>query len=214
MSSRGRVVAARKVKGRWQLEEQDLVHTIELLKRGGLVVYPTDTLYGLGVDPYDEEAVERLYRVKRRPRGDPVAILVADLGEAQRLAQFSTRALTLWKAFMPGPLTLILPAKPEAPPFLISEQGALGVRMPKHDVPLALAQEFGPITTTSANLHQAPPPITLEEARSQLEEDVDLYIDAGPCSLGKQSTVLDMTQERGIIMREGALAREELERYG
>ncbi len=215
MTSPGaRVVKAKKVGDRWELEDEDLLEVIELLKRGGLVAYPTETLYGLGVDPYDEEAVERLYRVKRRPRGEPTAILVSGLEEAQRLAHFSELALRIWQAFMPGPLTVILRAKPEAPPFLVSEEGFLGLRMPNHDVPLTISREFGPLTTSSANIHGGPSPVVLEEARSQLGEEVDLYIEAGPCLYGKASTVLDLTQDRGMIKREGALEGRELERYG
>lgn len=213
-SQTARVVRARMVDGRWELEERDLMEAIEVLKSGGLVVYPTETLYGLGVDPYDEEAINRLYKVKQRPRGDPVAVLVSGLEEAERIAHFSHQALKIWEAFMPGPLTLILKAKPEAPSFVVTRKGALGLRMPKHDVPLNLALEFGPITTSSANIHHGLSPRTLTEALSQLGGQVALYIDAGPCPLGEESTVLDLTLDRAMIKREGVLAREELERYG
>jgi L-threonylcarbamoyladenylate synthase len=211
---RGKVVRARRVDEHWELEEEDLIEVIEILKAGGLVVYPTDTLYGLGADPYDPQSVERLYRVKRRPKGEPVSIVVSGLEEAQRLAHFSDPAIQLWRSFMPGPLTLILEAKPEAPPYPITRDGALGLRMPDHDIPLLLAREFGPLTATSANLHGRSPPATVEEARSQLGEEVDLYIDAGPCPLGEESTVVEVRAGRATIKREGALKRRELEGHG
>ncbi len=115
---------------------------------------------------------------------------------------------------MPGPLTLILRAKAEAPPPPVTKEGALGLRMPRHDVPLLLGQEFGPFTATSANLHGGPPPRTFGEAYSQLGGEVDLLIDAGTCPLGRESTVLELIGDQPTIKREGALAREELERHG
>ncbi|MFQ5837955.1 MAG: L-threonylcarbamoyladenylate synthase [Thermoplasmata archaeon] len=209
-----RIVKARKMDEGWELEEEDIIEAVEVLKRGGLVVYPTDTLYGLGVDPYDGRAVERLYRVKQRPHGEPVSIIVSGLEEAQRVARLSQKALEVWRSFMPGPLTLILEATPEAPPGPISKDGVLGVRMPGHDVPLILAREFGPLTATSANLHGQAPPRTVEESMSQLGTEATLYVDAGPCPLGVESTVLDLTRDQTTIKREGALDRKELERYG
>jgi L-threonylcarbamoyladenylate synthase len=211
---RGRVVRAKRLRDGWNLAEADLIEVIEVLKGGGLLVYPTDTLYGLGADPYDSEAVDRLYRVKSRPKGEPVSVAVSSLEEARRLARFSERALEMWRSFMPGPLTLILEATPQAPPYPITKDGALGLRMPRHDIPLLLAREFGPITATSANIHGRPAPRTVEEARSQLGKEVRLYIDAGPCYIGVGSTVVDLTSGQATIKREGALKKGELEGRG
>ncbi len=200
--------------GHWGLREEDLVEVVEVLKAGGLVVYPTDTLYGLGADPYDEAAMDRLYRVKGRPHGEPVALVVAGLEEARQLAHLTRAAHRLWDAFLPGPLTLIVHATPEAPRRVVTREGGLGLRMPDHGVPLAMAREFGPLTTTSANRHGRPPPRTVEEAEAQLGDAVDLYVDAGPCPVGEGSTVVDLTGERATVKREGAVSREELERHG
>lgn len=208
------MLKARFVNDDWELGEEDLVRVVEALKSGGLVVYPTETLYGLAADPYDEEAVDRLFRTKRRPRGEPVSVALPGLEEAQSLAHFSPLALNVWAAFMPGPLTLILRAMPEAPPYVLTEEGNIGLRMPRHPVALTIAREFGPITASSANVHGQPPPKTIEEARSQLADEVDLYVDAGPCPVGRGSTVVDLTGDRPIVKREGAVPREELERYG
>lgn len=214
MSTSPRHLHAREANGRWELREEDLIEVVECLKAGGLAVYPTDTLYGLGADPYDEAAMDRLYRVKGRPRHDPVALVVAGLEEAERLAQVTPAARRLWEAFLPGPLTLILPSRPEAPPRAVTQEGAVGLRMPDHGVPIAVAREFGPLTATSANRHGSLPPRTLEEAETQLGEAADLYVDAGPCPLGVGSTVVDLTGERATVKREGAVAREELEGHG
>lgn len=211
---RGKVLRARRIDEGWSLDEEDLIEVIETLKRGGLVAYPTDTIYGLGADPYDPKAMDSLYAVKRRPKGEPVSVIVSGLEEARRMAHFSEVALRLWRTFMPGPLTLILEAKPEAPPYPVTKGGALGIRMPRHDIPLLLAGEFGPITATSANIHGRPSPKTVEEARSQLRGEVDLYIDAGPSPIGVESTIVDVREGRATIKREGALKGEELEGHG
>lgn len=208
-----RLVAHRRDAG-WTLTEEGLVQVVELLKRGQLVVYPTDTLYGLGADPYDPLAVERLYRAKRRPRGEPISLLVADKDQARRLARFSPLTERLWDAHLPGPLTLLLPATPEAPLAPVTREAVVGLRMPDHGVPLLLAREFGPLTATSANLHRVPPPRTVADAQAQLKGDVALYVDAGPCPPGGASTVVDCTQDPPTVKREGALSRRELDLDG
>ncbi len=205
---------ARKFGPSGKMDDDDLAMAVGVLKRGGLIVYPTETLYGLGADPYSPEAVTRMFAAKGKGASDPVAIGVPDLDEAQNLAHFTPRDLKIWRAFMPGPLTVILRARSKAPISVVTEQGALGLRMPHHDVALALLREFGPITATSANLHGQPPARTAQEALDQLGDTVDLYIDAGPCPIGRGSTVIDLTGERITVIREGAVGTEELERYG
>ncbi|MFQ5985869.1 MAG: L-threonylcarbamoyladenylate synthase [Thermoplasmata archaeon] len=215
MSSEGlRVVKAHRLGRDWTLREEVLVETVEKLKGGALVVYPTDTLYGLGADPYDEGAMRRLYQVKRRPWSEPVSVVVAGFEEAERLAHLTGPGKQLWKAFLPGPLTLLLPAKPEAPPPPVTREGVIGLRCPAHPIPRSLAEEFGPLTTTSANRHGAPSPQRVEEAMTQLGADADLYIDAGPTPRGLPSTIVDLSLDPPTIKREGALSREELNLHG
>ena len=209
-----RVTKAHRVGDRWVLHPEELMEAVDLLKGGCLVVYPTDTLYGLGADPYDAEAVRRLYRVKRRPRTEPMSLVVGDREEAERLAYLLEPGRRLWKAFLPGPLTLLLPAKPEAPPPPVTHEGVVGLRCPKQAIPRALAAEFGPITTTSANRHGAPAPVRVEEAVGQLGIDVDLYIDAGPSPYGVPSTIVDLSRDPPTVKREGALTRKELNLHG
>ncbi len=210
----GRLVKARTVGSSWMLSGSDLADAVGVLQSDGLVVYPTETLYGLGANPYSEGAVERMFEVKKKRSRAPVAIAVSGLDEARHIASFAPRDLRIWKAFMPGPLTMILRARSAAPRSVVSGKGSLGLRMPQHDVALTLAREFGPITATSANLHRAPPARTVDEAISQLGNRVDLYIDAGSCPVGQGSTVVDLTSERITIKRKGAVGIEELERHG
>lgn len=199
---------------RWVLRADDLAHALRVLRDDGLVVYPTDTLYGLGADPHREGALARLRRVKRRAEPAPLSVAVGSLEAARALARFSDRALEVWQTYLPGPLTLLLPATSAAPRACLSPEGTIGLRMPKHDVALQLARAYGPITATSANRHGAPPPRTAGAARAQLGGEVDLYIDAGPCPLGQPSTVVDLSGGRLTIKREGAIRREELSRDG
>lgn len=210
----GRLRKALMVGGSWQLAKDDLADAVAILQRGSLLVYPTETLYGLGADPDNPEAVNRMYGAKGRGAREPVAVAVSSLVEARSLAHFTPRDLKIWRAFMPGPLTMVLKAKPPAPSSVVSERGALGVRMPRHEVALALLREFGPMTATSANLHGAPPPQTVIEAVTQLGNKVAMYIDGGPCPIGQGSTVVDLTGKRITVKREGAVGREELERHG
>ncbi|MEE9593071.1 MAG: L-threonylcarbamoyladenylate synthase [Thermoplasmata archaeon] len=215
MTSDGpRVLKAHRVDDDWRLGEEALTEAIEMLKGGSLVVYPTDTLYGLGADPYDEGAVRRLYRVKRRPWTEPVSLIVAGFEEARRLAHLTEPGQRLWKTFLPGPLTLLLPTKPEAPPPPVTRAGVIGLRCPAHPIPHALTEEFGPLTTTSANRHGAESPRRVEEAVTQLGAEADLYIDAGPSPLGLPSTIVDLCQDPPTIKRVGALTREELNLHG
>lgn len=209
-----RIARAHRVGEDWVLHEEDLMEAVDLLKGGALVVYPTDTLYGLGADPYDDAAVRRLYRVKRRPRSEPVSLVVADMVEAERLAHLVGPGRRLWKTFLPGPLTLLLPMKPEAPPPPVTRDGVVGLRCPNQAIPRALADEFGPITTTSANRHGAPAPRQAEEAVAQFGTEVDLYIDAGPSPYGLPSTVVDLSVDPPTVKREGALTPDELNLHG
>jgi L-threonylcarbamoyladenylate synthase len=214
MTPTPKVTKAHRVDDRWVLHPKELMEAVDLLKGGGLVVYPTDTLYGLGADPYDNAAMDRLYRVKRRPWTEPMSLVVGDIEEAGRLAHLLESGRRLWKAFLPGPLTLLLPAKPEAPPPPVTRDGIVGLRYPEHPIPRAIAAEFGPVTTTSANRHGAPAPVRAEEAMTQLGTDVDLYIDAGPSPYGLPSTIVDLSRDPPTIKREGALTREELNLHG
>ncbi len=187
----------------------------EAAAAGGLVVYPTDTLYGLGTNPFLEEALERLFRVKERPPDRPVPVLGSSAEALERLVAFTPEARRLAERFWPGPLTLILPVRPgtRVPRLLHAGTGRIGVRVPGHRVALVLIEEAGGVLTgTSANIHRRPPARTAGEALEQLDGRVDYVVDAGPAPLGRPSTVVDLTAEPPRLVREGAVPRGELER--
>jgi len=183
-----------------------------VVKEGGLVVYPTDTVYGLGADPFSREAVLRVYRAKERPLGKPLPVLVSGPEAAARLARVTPEARRLMDRFWPGALTIVLEALPGLPVELHGGTGKIGVRMPAHPVALELIRASGgALVGTSANLHSQPSPRTAEEALEQLDGRVDIVLDAGPAPGGKPSTVVDLTTQPPRILRRGPVEREEIE---
>lgn len=184
---------------------------VDTLARGGLVVYPTDTVYGLGAYAYLEEAVARVYQVKGRAQDKPFPLLVAEAADMERLAMISPLAWRLAERFLPGGLTLILPSLPTTPLWLTSG-GTIALRVPNHPVPRALSRGLeAPIIGTSANRSGGPEPTTLEEALAQVGNGVDAAIDGGRSPGGVPSTVLDLSGPRPVILREGAVPRQAIE---
>ena len=194
--------------------EQQIEQAIEILKKGGIVAFPTDTVYGLGASALDEEAVARVYEAKGRPRHLALPLLLADISQIAAVARpVPEIAWRLAQRFLPGGLTLVL-HKASSVSTVVSGGGEkIAVRVPNHPVPLALIEGLGaPITGTSANLTGSPSPDTAEEVHQQMGDRVNLVIDGGRCPGGMDSTVLDLTGETPRILREGAISREEIER--
>ncbi|RLG98815.1 threonylcarbamoyl-AMP synthase [Candidatus Bathyarchaeota archaeon] len=175
------------------------------IKKGGLVVYPTDTVYGLGCNPFDTNAVNRVFEVKGRT-GKPLPVLAYSIKDAQKIATFNQKALKIAKAFWPGSVTLILPKKPELPNIVTCNRNSVGVRVPNHEVALELIRlSNGLLIGTSANKTGEAPPKTPEEAIKQLGERVDIVLDGGAVPVGTPSTVVDLTTEKPVIIREGPI---------
>ena len=177
----------------------------EILRRGGLVVHPTDTVYGLAADPFQGAAVERACAAKARPKDLVLSMAVADVADVFRFGARTPLAEAFCAKNLPGPFTVVLAATADAPRALVSKAGAIGLRVPNHPIPRLLAKAFGPITSTSANRHGSPAPTTCEEARDQLGDSVDIYLDAGPTPVGQESTVVDLRGPKAKILRQGAL---------
>ncbi|MFQ6128445.1 MAG: L-threonylcarbamoyladenylate synthase [Thermoplasmata archaeon] len=207
-----KLLRCKKPEGTLSDEDFELVHLA--LVEGRLVVFPTETLYGLGGDPENEMAVERIYRLKGRPGGDPLPIAVSSWEGIERIAIVSKLARTLFDEFLPGPLTLVLKKKKPSSFRSISTDDTIGIRIPLQPLVAELAEEFGPITATSANLHGGENPTSVEKAIEQLGSKVDYYIDGGKTILGAPSTVVDLSQNEIRILREGAIQRERIESYG
>jgi L-threonylcarbamoyladenylate synthase len=190
-----------------------LTEAVDCLRRGGLVAYPTDTLYGLGAAARDDGAVRRLFQAKNRPLDNPMPILVVSAKAAESVAQMEpSLALRLASHFWPGGLTLVLPREPGFQSLALAGGDTVAVRVPDHRLPLALIRELGePLTGTSANVSGGAAPLTAAAVAEQLADFVDIIIDGGRCPGGMESTVLDLTGESPRVLREGAISRAELE---
>jgi len=202
-----RVLKVEMRRGRLSLPPEGYEAVCEALDRGDLVVYPTETLYGLGGNPLDDLAVDRVYRAKRRPREQPIALALAAPDEVWTYGHPTPLARTFCAKHLPGPVTVLLQATVKAPASMRSEAGLIGIRVPDHTIAQAIAKAFGPITTTSANLHGGPATATCEAAMGQIGDGAALYVDAGPCRYGLESTIVDLTGDEIRVVREGALTR-------
>jgi L-threonylcarbamoyladenylate synthase len=178
-----------------------------ILRRGGLVAFPTETFYGLGADALDARAVARVFAAKGRPSGKPLLVLVESTGMVGRVAaDVPPRAVRLAERHWPGPLTLVLPARAGLPPALTAGTGTIGVRVPGHPLARALVAAAGvPVTAPSANPSGAPAPRTAAEVVAGLGDRVDLVLDGGPTAGGPPSTVVDLTVEPPRVLRAGAV---------
>lgn len=187
---------------------------VSLLRAGGIVAVPTDTVYGIAADMALPDAIERLFAAKRRPPEKAVAVLLADAAQAAALGVVGPAARILGEQFWPGGLTLVLPVRPDArlPRVLAGGAPTIGVRVPDHPAPRALAAVLGPLPTTSANLSGEPDARDAEEIAARLGDALALVIDGGPTRGGPASTVVDCTGERPVIRRAGAIPVDEIAR--
>jgi L-threonylcarbamoyladenylate synthase len=191
---------------------QQVEQAISILKQGGIVAFPTDTVYGLGACISIAQAVERVYQVKGRPRSMALPLLLADKSQIAQVAYpVPPIAWLLADKFLPGALTMVLPKAKSVPDIITGGGATVAVRIPAHPVPIALARGLGaPIVGTSANLSSKPSSLTAEEVYAQLGDKVDLIIDGGRCRSGKESTIVDLTGQTPVVLREGAISKEEL----
>lgn len=181
------------------------------VRAGGLVVLPTDTVYGIGADAFDTDAVAALLAAKGRGRDMPVPVLVGSSSTVSGLVQaIPVQARELMQAFWPGGLSLVLQQAPSLAWDLGNTKGTVNVRMPLHPVALELLREIGPMAVSSANRTGQPPATTAEQAKEQLGNSVSVYLESGPSGEPVASTIVDLTQPKPRLLREGAVGRAEL----
>ncbi len=184
---------------------------LELLHQGKLVAFPTDTVYGLGADLHNPQAIQQLYEVKGREAAKAIAVLVGNVQVLNEITlNMNPLAQRLAQMFWPGPLTLVVPAHPSLPPEL-SPLPTVGVRMPDHSDAVALLNLTGPLAVTSANLSGAPSSVTAQEVMQQIGEHIPLILDGGKTPGGVSSTVVDCTQDEIKILRVGPISQQALE---
>jgi len=197
-----------------QVTDAILNQAVESLRQGKVVAFPTDTVYGVGADPFQPDAVRKLYHIKGRPLDKPIPILVGSLGAVEHVARDLPPAFfALVKQFWPGALTLVVPAR-ALPPEITAGGTTVGVRMPAHPIALELLRRFGgAIATTSANVSDAPPATNAVAVQEQLGEQIAFILDGGPTLTKVASTVLDLSVSPPRIRRHGGISAEQLSVY-
>jgi L-threonylcarbamoyladenylate synthase len=184
-----------------------MAQAADVLREGGVVAYPTDTLYGLGVDPRHDAAVARLFALKGRPATLAVPLIAASLEQAEMAGTFGAQERRLAQVFWPGPLTIIVPARPGLAARLLAGGSTVAIRVPAHPVAQALAAALRfCVTSTSANPSAESAPARPEELTSVIASGVDLLLDAGPAPGGPPSTIVEVTSRGLRLVRAGALA--------
>ncbi len=190
--------------------QQIIPEAVSVLNKGGLVIFPCETVYGVAADASNEAAVRRLNAYKQRPTGKPYAIMVSDMAMAQQYVEINQTARNLYKKFLPGPLTIVSKGKHKVASGVESENGSLGVRIPDYDFLLRLITSFGkPIVATSANASYKKRPYKLDDVFENISQDqkqlIDLAIDAGELPHNEPSTVVDTTLDDATILRQGEI---------
>jgi L-threonylcarbamoyladenylate synthase len=193
---------------------ESIARAAEILRRGGVVAFPTETVYGLGADALNAEACARIFAVKRRPHFDPLIVHVLDAGGIAALSTGADdpRLLRLADAFWPGPLTLVLPRRDVVPGIVTAGLETVAVRVPSHPVARALLEATGrPIAAPSANPFGYISPTTAGHVEAQIGGDVDLILDGGPTEHGLESTIVDLSGDAPLLLRPGAVEAERIE---
>ncbi len=194
--------------------EAAVAAAVRALSEGGLVAFPTETVYGLGADATNPAAIARLYQAKGRPAFNPLIATVGDLAAAQRIARFDATALALARAFWPGPLTLVLPKTGDCAVADLATAGleTIAIRVPSHPIAREILHAFArPVVAPSANLSGHVSPTTAVHVQSDLSGRIDLIVDGGPVAVGVESTIVGCFDE-AVLLRPGGLPRGEIER--
>ena len=186
----------------------DLSKAVNGLRDGSLVVYPTDTLYALGADVFNDDAVRRVFKVKKRPFSVPLPVAVSSFDMLNGIAFSDDRVKCLFDSFLPGALTLILKKKDCVSSLVTSGSDTVAVRIPNNDVALKLIADFGPVTVTSANIHGEKTPGIINDVKMQFKQgDIAFYLDCGRLQ-GQPSTIVDVTSKNVEIVRSGAISKD------
>jgi len=187
----------------------------EIIKKGGLVAFPTETVYGLGANGLDKKAIKKIFKAKRRPQDNPLILHIADLKDLFKLAKkVPKEAQTLVQKFWPGPLTIVLFKRKSIPNEVSANRDTVAIRMPRNKIAQELIKASGvPIAAPSANLAGRPSPTSAKDVFEDLGREIDLILDGGKTKIGIESTVVDLTVKPPLILRPGAISIEELKKF-
>jgi L-threonylcarbamoyladenylate synthase len=191
------------------MQRNELTLALKALTDGELVVYPTDTLYALGANIYNQQAVRKIFSVKKRSLSQPLPIAVADGEHIKQVAFINKKVEKVCKRFLPGTLTIVLPKRNEIPDIVTNGLDKIAIRIPRHDCALKLLKRFGPLTITSANIHGKPTPETIKDIQMLFNKQVSVYLDGGLLD-GRPSTIVDLTGKTPVIIRQGSISLEEI----
>jgi L-threonylcarbamoyladenylate synthase len=198
------------------MNDNDTIHeAAKIIQKGGIVAFPTETVYGLGADAFNPLAVARVFEVKRRPYFDPLIVHVANSRDVKKLAkEIPTNAKKLTEKFWPGPLTVVLLKEEKIPDIVTAGLPSVAIRMPNHPIALSLIKESRcPIAAPSANPFGYLSPTTANHVHEQLGDQVDLILDGGPCPVGVESTIVSFLEESPRLLRAGGVSLEEIESF-
>lgn len=189
----------------------DIDKVVDVLKKGGLIIYPTETVYGIGADATNKDAIEKLNRYKKRPAGKPYSVAVSNIDTAKKYVYINKTAEKIYRSLLPGPVTVVSKSKHNLAPGVESESGTLGIRIPDYKLIIDIAQKFGkPFTSTSANASYKKRPYKisdiLENISTSQKKMIDLIIDAGSLPHNEPSTVVDTTSDEPTILRQGDIS--------
>ena len=173
------------------------------MKKGSIIIYPTDTVYGIGANVFDEDAILKVFSIKKRPINKPLSVCISRIEDIKLVAQIDSKAENIIRKILPGPYTIILKKNENISSLLTAGSDNIGIRIPDNNLCRDLSRDF-PITSTSANLSGYDIPESVDEVLNQLGSSVDIMIDAGICKHGIPSTVIDMTVYPPKVLREGA----------
>lgn len=193
--------------------ENEIEKAAKIIKQGGLVAMPTETVYGLAADAMNAQAVKSIFKAKGRPSDNPLIVHIYDISQVDSLVKsFPQKAKKLCEKFWPGPLTIILPKSDLVPNEISPGLDTVAIRMPAHPSALALIKAAGtPVAAPSANLSGSPSPVTAQHVKNDLDGKIDGILDGGRCSVGLESTVITLVKEPPVLLRPGAVTVEEIE---
>lgn len=191
------------------MKKDDFSAALRALQKGQLVIYPTDTLYALGADIYNETAVRKVFETKQRPCAIPLPVAVHSIQAIRTVAVMNTMAQKISAEFLPGDLTMILKKKPSVPAIVTSGFDTIGVRVPNHPLALKLLAAYGPLTVTSANIHHKETKGLIREILQQLQTDIPVCLNVGRRQ-SSPSTIVDFSNETVRMVREGSITKKEI----
>lgn len=195
-----------------EIDYNELKGPAEILKKGGIVIFPTETVYGIGVNGLDVKAIEKLYKLKKRPHNKPISLLVSDIDMVNLIAKDITDLeYKIMQRFFPGPLTIVLKKRKIVPDILTAGQDTVGIRMPNENIATELIKRVGnPIAASSANISGKSSNTNIKTLVQDFKEQVDYFIDGGESEIGISSTVIQVIDGVPVILREGSISRDEI----